>query len=114
MKFVVIISIFTLFILPLIILSCKSKSKIGSDFIIGERINFQNKNGSFKFTAIPTMGRDYEMMERSFAGFKELNKELKDTIIYRTTKKNYFKISKWKQYKKLPEWRYPYLPVRKR
>lgn len=111
MKFILIISIFAVFILTIV--SCKSK--LGSEFIIGEKINFQNRNGSFKFTAIPSMGRDYEMMERQFDTFIKENKVLpENTVIYRTTKKNYFKFSKWSEFKKMPEWQYPYLPVFKR
>lgn len=105
-------SIMALIILTFITFNCKSNK--AKDFIVGEKIMFQNKNGSFKFTAIPSMGSGYEEMERSFEAFKDKNKESQDTIIYRTTMKNYFKIRKWSQYKNMPEWQYPYLPVRKR
>jgi len=75
----------------------------------GERINFQTKNGEFKFTAIPSKGIDYKMMERQFEEFKLKNNTINETTLYRTTTKNYLKISKWCQYKVMPEWQYPFI-----
>jgi len=76
---------------------------------IGEKINFQTKNGGFKFTTIPSKGRDYLMMERKFDEYKSVNHIEEELVLYRTTRKNYFKISKWCQYKLMPEWQYPLL-----
>ena len=79
------------------------------NFSFGERINFQTRNGEFKFMAMPSKGRDHLMMERRFESYRLENKELTDTILYRTTPINYFRISKWCWYKGAPEWQYPYL-----
>lgn len=76
---------------------------------IGERIEFCTRDGSFTFTAIPSKGRGYEMMERQFVAFKAKNRQLGDTLLYRTSAKNYWRINKWYQYSKMKEWQYPYL-----
>lgn len=78
-------------------------------FSIGSQIQFQTKDGSFKFTAIPSKGRDHKMMERLFEEYKVKNKSDRNMVLYRTTKKNYLSISKWCQYKGMYEWQYPLL-----
>lgn len=74
---------------------------------IGEKIEFSTKDGLFRFTCIPSKGRDYIMMENEFNNYKLQNNLENNVKIYRTSRKNYFKISKWAQYKILPEWQYP-------
>jgi hypothetical protein len=76
---------------------------------IGERIYFQTQNGNFEFEAIPSKGRDAEMMERLFTEFKRQHKLTGDSTIYRTTPINYFNVRKWCEYKVRSEWQYPYL-----
>ncbi len=82
-------------------------------FEAGQSINFQTKGGEFKFTVIPSKGRDHKMMERTFADFvpKTYASDLK---LYRTTSKNYFRIKNWQAYKTEPAWQYEYLPSWKR
>jgi hypothetical protein len=80
-----------------------------SQLTIGERIEFRTRDGSFTFTAIPSKGTDHEMMERQFVAFKAKNPQLGDTLLYRTSAKNYWRIGKWYQYSKMKEWQYPYL-----
>jgi len=77
--------------------------------IVGETINFQTRDGGFVFSAMPSKGRDYEMMERVFAEYKKQKNLPENTILYRTTLKNYLNVAKWCQYKGMPEWHYPYL-----
>ena len=76
---------------------------------IGGRINFQNKTGEFKFTAIPSMGRDHLMMERQFTNFKLKNNLNEDEKLYRVSRINYLNVSDWCKYKLMPEWQYPLL-----
>lgn len=80
-----------------------------NDFSIGPHINFQTKNGEFRFTAIPSKGRDHKMLERRFDSFKQKNPELGNIVLYRTTGKLYLNVCMWVEYKIRPEWQYPYL-----
>jgi hypothetical protein len=71
---------------------------------IGEHIDFQDESGQFKFTAIPSKGRDLEMLKRRLESYKLENNISEEVIIYRTTYKNYLNVSKWGRYKHQPEW----------
>lgn len=77
-------------------------------FVIGEKIVFRSDDGLFEFTAIPSMGRDYIMMEQAFLNHKQKENIGDNVKLYRVTMKNYLNISKWCSYKTLPEWNYPY------
>ena len=79
-----------------------------NSFSIGDKIIFKATNTNFEFVAIPSKGRNISMMEKAFNKYKNEH-DITDIEchIYRVTKKNYFKISKWSQYKNLPEWNYP-------
>ncbi|NNE15167.1 MAG: hypothetical protein HKO66_04755 [Saprospiraceae bacterium] len=77
-------------------------------FMIGERIEFATKGGEYSFMCMPSKGRDYKMMLRSFEDYKKKN-DLTDIKIYRVTSKNYLNIGAWARYKFLPEWHHPFL-----
>jgi len=86
-----------------------------SDFsLISPPIHFQTKCAEFKFSCIPSKGRDYKMMERQFEKFKIKHPDSKDKKLYRITSKNYLNIGKWTEYKTRVEWQYPYLVFWKR
>lgn len=82
-------------------------------FELGQSIDFQTKEGEFKFTVIPSKGRDCKMMERALEDFVSKNNS-SDLKLYRTTSKNYFRIKIWHTYKTEPVWQYEYLPSWKR
>lgn len=77
--------------------------------IVGEAISFQTRDGGFVFSAMPSKGRDYKMMEQEFAEYKKKKNLPENTVLYRATFKNYLNVAKWCQYKEMPEWQYPYL-----
>lgn len=76
---------------------------------IGEQIKFSTKNGEFTFTTIPSLGRDYRMMERELKEYRIINHISEELLLFRTTRINYFRINKWCQYKTMQEWKYPLL-----
>ncbi len=76
---------------------------------LGPSINFSTQNAEFVFHCRPLKGRNYESLERNFENFKENNPELKDLVLYRTTRKNYFNINMWCQYKNQREWQYDHI-----
>jgi len=80
-----------------------------NNFVIGNTINFSTLNGEFKFTCIPSKGRDYNMMIKEFNDYKTKNNFDSKVKIYRTTRINYFNISRWCEYKFQPEWQHEYL-----
>ncbi len=59
---------------------------------------YETRNSEFVFTVIPEKGRDTEMMERQFQKFLKENPQSKDTIIYRTFKRNPLKFWNWSFY----------------
>ena len=59
---------------------------------------YETQNTEFAFTVIPEKGRDTEMMERQFQKFLKENPQSKDTIIYRTFKRNPLKFWNWSFY----------------
>ena len=95
-------SIITFILISIIFFSNSPEVKIG------ERIHFQSKDGNFSFTAIPSKGINYVELEKAFSKYKIENKISDEAYkVYRVTRKNYLKISKWCQYKTMPEWQYP-------
>lgn len=82
-----------------------------NDLIITEKIEFATKDAAFSFTCIPSKGRDYAMMLRSFEEFKAQNNLPKELEVYRITNKNYLKIDSWCRYKILPECNHKKLSV---
>lgn len=74
-----------------------------------DNVSFQTRDKGFTFTVISSKGRDCVMMENQFATYRSRMQDNRDTILFRTTSKNYLNISKWSQYKHMPAWQYPYL-----
>jgi len=60
--------------------------------------HYETESSEFVFTVIPEKGRDTEMMERQFQKFLKENPQSKDTIIYRTFKRNPLKFWNWSFY----------------
>lgn len=73
---------------------------------VGEQIVFRSEDGQFEYTAVPSKGRGHEAMEQAFTAYKQEAGISADMKLYRATRKNYLKISKWCAYKHLPEWQY--------
>jgi hypothetical protein len=69
---------------------------------------FQTENGEFAFSAMPSKGRDTEVMERQFSSFKENNPKYSGLIIYRTFRRNPLKFWNWYDYISNPLYRYPF------
>ena len=63
---------------------------------------------------MPSKGRDYTMMLRSFEEYNAKNNASEELKVYRATSKNYLKISSWCSYKGLAEWNHEYLAFWKR
>jgi hypothetical protein len=80
-----------------------------TNFRIGDKIHFQSKDGTFTYMCMPSKGRDYKSLERSFENYKKEKNIQTNLKLYRTTSINYFEIGRWCEYKTLPEWQYPYL-----
>jgi len=60
--------------------------------------HFQSESGDFQFRAMPSKGRDLEMMERRYQSFLEKNPDKKREKIYRTFRANPLKFWKWYYY----------------
>jgi len=84
------------------------------NFMMIDKIEFSTIDEDFTFTCIPSKGRDYAMMKRTFDAYKVKNNKTDDLKVYRVTAKNYFKISSWCWYKTSPEWNHEYLSFWKR
>jgi len=70
--------------------------------------NYSNRSGTFKFREYPAQGTDLQMMERQLGYFKDATHS-KDTIIYRTFKKNPLHFWQWGEFLLYGRYRYPYL-----
>lgn len=73
--------------------------------------HFQTKDGNFEFILIPSKGRDEKMMTNAFIKWRTESQEHSNKKLYRTFKKNYFKIWKWYEYTKHIYY-YEYLDVK--
>jgi len=74
---------------------------------IGKPYHFQTQTGNFEFTAVPSKGRDVEMMERRILQYEAENNI--QITVYRTFKKNYLKFWRWGEYRSSPLYRYEYI-----
>lgn len=70
---------------------------------------FRTQNKEFTFILISEKGKNIEMMDRHFKIFKNENPQTKDTIIYRTFKKETLKFWNWYSYLTEERYQYPLL-----
>lgn len=76
---------------------------------IGSSYNFKTEHNEFQFSVIESKGRDVDMMERNFTIFKTNNEMTKDTLLYRTFKRNPLKFWNWYEYIVDEKYKYPYM-----
>jgi hypothetical protein len=75
-------------------------------------IDFSTKDGDFQYRVIPQKGRDVELMELNFGGFKERNKIENDSVyLFRITKKEWNRAGNWYSYLTDEHWQYEYMQV---
>jgi hypothetical protein len=60
--------------------------------------HYQTENAEFEFTAMPSKGRDIEMMERHFQTFKNSIPNGEQQQLFRTFKRNPFMFWNWYSY----------------
>ncbi|WP_155847164.1 hypothetical protein [Algoriphagus marincola] len=75
---------------------------------LGQSYLFQTQNAEFEFWAIPSKGRDIEMMEQQFKEFRERSPEFSELRIYRTFSRNPFKFWNWFDYLTNDQYDYPF------
>ena len=69
---------------------------------------FQTEKAEFEFRAMPSKGRDAEILEGHFASFKEAHPEYSDLKLYRTFKRNPLKFWNWYDYLTNEQYDYEY------
>ncbi|PZX52435.1 hypothetical protein LV84_03441 [Algoriphagus ratkowskyi] len=60
--------------------------------------HYQTANAEFEFTAMPSKGRDVEMMEHHFQTFKNNNPKSEEQQVFRTFKRNPLQFWNWYSY----------------
>jgi len=70
-------------------------------------ISFKSEDGHFEYTTIPSKVRDHIAMEMAFKKYLSTLDSANKPRLLRISRKNYLRISKWCEYKTLPEWQYP-------
>lgn len=61
-----------------------------------EDIMYSNATGTFTFDELNYTGRNYQLCIDNFEAFKRIDK--KDTVLYRISSKNVFKVWRWSDY----------------
>ena len=69
---------------------------------------FSNSDASFTFEAIPRKSRDLDMMKAVHASFIKAHPD-KDSMIYRSFSKKYWKFWQWYDYLQDDYYKYPYM-----
>ncbi|MHA7056061.1 hypothetical protein ACWGOQ_0002505 [Aquimarina sp. M1] len=68
---------------------------------------YESESGRFQFTAMPSKGRDTNVMKRQYDKFIEKN-NIKKEKIYRTFKMDFFKFWNWYNYLTSDPYKFPY------
>lgn len=85
-------------------------SNVYDYFKIGISYDYSTANGNFTHRCRPSKGSTVARMEERLELYKfEKGRSLNDTILYRTSKKNWTHIGKWRSYIWDDVWQYPYL-----
>ena len=72
--------------------------------------HYTTKDRKFQFYEFPAKGRDLEMMNRAWEGYKNMNHPT-DIVIYRTFAINPLKFWQWRDYFTNPRYQYPYVSI---